>query len=193
MERAKNRPFHCNICGKGFASESSLRTHRSKQHAALIGGANSQSCPVCHKICLNAEALMDHMRTAHKDPNASGTPSKRKRGRTRFRTTDSILCATPHSIAGIPTASNGNFPSPSPSPHPNSAAMSSAPSASFGNTLTSTTAATLMSQMGMSMGPFVMPQVVGAHHASLNHHLNHPQSHFAHHLTGRSQPSFLNL
>lgn len=30
MERAKNRPFHCNICGKGFASESSLRTHRSK-------------------------------------------------------------------------------------------------------------------------------------------------------------------
>ncbi|XP_055929041.1 zinc finger protein rotund-like isoform X6 [Argiope bruennichi] len=75
MERAKNRPFHCNICGKGFASESSLRTHRSKQHAALIGGANSQSCPVCHKICLNAEALMDHMRTAHKDPNASGTPS----------------------------------------------------------------------------------------------------------------------
>ncbi|XP_071043775.1 zinc finger protein rotund isoform X5 [Parasteatoda tepidariorum] len=75
MERAKNRPFHCNICGKGFASESSLRTHRSKQHAALIGGANSQSCPVCHKICLNAEALMDHMRTAHKDPNASGTPT----------------------------------------------------------------------------------------------------------------------
>ncbi|KAG8201130.1 hypothetical protein JTE90_028796 [Oedothorax gibbosus] len=78
MERAKNRPFHCNICGKGFASESSLRTHRSKQHAALIGGANSQSCPVCHKICLNAEALMDHMRTAHRDPNASGTPSRRR-------------------------------------------------------------------------------------------------------------------
>lgn len=30
VERAKNRPFHCTICGKGFATESSLRTHTSK-------------------------------------------------------------------------------------------------------------------------------------------------------------------
>ncbi|KAH7955358.1 hypothetical protein HPB52_000541 [Rhipicephalus sanguineus] len=71
MERAKSRPFHCNICGKGFASDSSLRTHRSKQHAALIGGAASQSCPICHKICVNAEALMEHMRISHKDPPAT--------------------------------------------------------------------------------------------------------------------------
>lgn len=33
VERAKNRPFHCNICGKGFATESSLRTHTSKVSA----------------------------------------------------------------------------------------------------------------------------------------------------------------
>ncbi|XP_076365377.1 uncharacterized protein LOC143254306 isoform X5 [Tachypleus tridentatus] len=78
MERSKNRPFNCNICGKGFASESSLRTHRLKQHASLLGGSNSQSCPVCHKICVNGEALMEHMRVTHKDPNASGTPNKRR-------------------------------------------------------------------------------------------------------------------
>ncbi|KAH6931817.1 hypothetical protein HPB50_000882 [Hyalomma asiaticum] len=36
MERAKSRPFHCNICGKGFASDSSLRTHRSKAELAAV-------------------------------------------------------------------------------------------------------------------------------------------------------------
>ena len=33
IERLKNRPFHCNICGKGFATESSLRTHTGKVSA----------------------------------------------------------------------------------------------------------------------------------------------------------------
>ncbi|GAB6023034.1 hypothetical protein CHUAL_007128, partial [Chamberlinius hualienensis] len=86
MERSKNRPFHCNICGKGFATETSLRTHTSKQHAALIGGQNSQSCPVCHKMFLGNEALLDHMRTTHKDPNSSGVKRKRgQRGKGRGR------------------------------------------------------------------------------------------------------------
>ncbi|XP_044762782.1 uncharacterized protein LOC123319852 isoform X5 [Coccinella septempunctata] len=75
VERAKNRPFHCNICGKGFATESSLRTHTSKvshQHAALIGGPNATTCPLCHKMFIGGESLMEHMKHTHKDPNASG-------------------------------------------------------------------------------------------------------------------------
>ncbi|XP_016972935.1 uncharacterized protein LOC108040160 isoform X2 [Drosophila rhopaloa] len=76
VERAKNRPFHCNICGKGFATESSLRTHTSK-HAALIGGPNATSCPVCHKLFLGTEALVDHMKHVHKEksPTPSGPAS----------------------------------------------------------------------------------------------------------------------
>lgn len=166
-----------------------------QQHAALIGGANSQSCPVCHKICLNAEALMDHMRTAHKDPNASGTPSKRKRGRKFFRTTDSILTSDTAPGRSTPIAANfQHSPSPIPTSHPNTSI--SIPAA-YGNSLSNSTAS-LISQMGMSMGPFVMPSVIGGHHPgqslSSHHPLNHPQSPYAHHpLAGRAQASFLNL
>ena len=36
IERLKNRPFHCNICGKGFATESSLRTHTGKVSREMV-------------------------------------------------------------------------------------------------------------------------------------------------------------
>lgn len=49
---------------------------RLQQHAALIGGPNATSCPLCHKMFLGGEALMEHMKHTHKDPNASGVASK---------------------------------------------------------------------------------------------------------------------
>ncbi|KYM84109.1 hypothetical protein ALC53_05486 [Atta colombica] len=49
----------------------------STQHAALIGGPNATSCPVCHKLFLGGEALMEHMKHTHKDPNASGVANTR--------------------------------------------------------------------------------------------------------------------
>jgi hypothetical protein len=56
--------------------ELQLRDPVLQQHAALLGGPNATSCPVCHKVFLGAEALMEHMKTTHKDPNASGIASK---------------------------------------------------------------------------------------------------------------------
>lgn len=42
----------------------------------MIGGPNATSCPICHKLFLGGEALMEHMKHTHKDPNASGVASK---------------------------------------------------------------------------------------------------------------------
>ncbi|EEB11113.1 zinc finger protein, putative [Pediculus humanus corporis] len=61
VERAKNRPFHCNICGKGFATESSLRTHTSKVPKRRTA---NHPCPICGKHYVNEGSLRKHM-TSH--------------------------------------------------------------------------------------------------------------------------------
>lgn len=51
-----------------------------QQHAALmIGGAAATPCPICHKVVFGGEALVEHMKNTHKDPNASGVASKFRR------------------------------------------------------------------------------------------------------------------
>ena len=48
--------------------------HVKLQHTTLVGGPNPTCCPLCQKVCLSGEALMEHMKFVHKDPNASGVP-----------------------------------------------------------------------------------------------------------------------
>lgn len=59
-----------------YVQEAELRVDVLQHHAALIGGPNATSCPICHKLFLGSEALMEHMKNIHKDNNASGVPSK---------------------------------------------------------------------------------------------------------------------
>lgn len=61
---------------RSAVQEVELRVDVLQQHAALIGGPNTTSCPICHKLFLGGEALMEHMKHTHKDPNASGVASK---------------------------------------------------------------------------------------------------------------------
>lgn len=82
-QRAKNRPYHCALCGKGFNMEASLHMHTSKQHAGLVGTANTLSCPVCYKMVLGSRSLLDHMRTVHEEScvNVPPNAAKRRKGR----------------------------------------------------------------------------------------------------------------
>ena len=46
------------------------------QHQSLVGGPNPSCCPICNKLCMTGELLMEHMKFVHKDPNASGVPGR---------------------------------------------------------------------------------------------------------------------
>ena len=60
IERLKNRPFHCNICGKGFATESSLRTHTGKVSLRTDNPAGQEmgDCSKGGNIRINIKTLV---------------------------------------------------------------------------------------------------------------------------------------
>ena len=56
-----------------------------KQHTSLVGGSNPSCCPLCQKVCVSGEDLMEHMKYVHKDPNASGVPGNQFTTITNFQ------------------------------------------------------------------------------------------------------------
>lgn len=74
-------PLLCPRIGPpGAEQELQLHLGVLQQHAALmIGGATATPCPICHKVVFGGEALVEHMKNTHKDPNASGVASKCQR------------------------------------------------------------------------------------------------------------------
>lgn len=59
-----------------FQEMSQLGNAHNPTHAALLGSQNAVTCPLCHKLFLGGENLMEHMKHTHKEPNASGVASK---------------------------------------------------------------------------------------------------------------------
>lgn len=51
-----------------YFQEAELRMDVLQQHAALMGGASTTSCPLCHKLFLGSESLVEHMKVHHSDP-----------------------------------------------------------------------------------------------------------------------------
>lgn len=69
--------FRLSASPPGAEQELQLHLGVLQQHAALmIGGATATPCPICHKVVFGGEALVEHMKNTHKDPNASGVASK---------------------------------------------------------------------------------------------------------------------
>jgi len=53
------------------AQEVQLRVPVLQQHAALLGGPNASTCPICHKLFLRGDALVEHLKLAHKEHSAA--------------------------------------------------------------------------------------------------------------------------
>ena len=66
-EKARGTNFHCQICGKGFATDSSLALHCEKKHKELVGEFLRRPpkmkpflCTICNKGYTTESALSIH-------------------------------------------------------------------------------------------------------------------------------------
>ena len=63
MRRAIAKPFHCLLCGKGFARRDNLRYHSQNVHGE--GGPVNMNCMVCDKGFTRRDNLNKHLKTLH--------------------------------------------------------------------------------------------------------------------------------
>lgn len=82
--------FIINLCPVGYPlvllappfiwNEQELQLHLGvlQQHAAFMSGPSASTCPICHKLFLNVETLLEHMKFVHKDiaPNLNSSSSQ---------------------------------------------------------------------------------------------------------------------
>jgi len=78
-EKARGTNFHCQICGKGFATDSSLALHCEKKHKELVGEFLRRPpkmkpflCTICNKGYTTESALSIHA-AKHKSPDSEGS------------------------------------------------------------------------------------------------------------------------
>lgn len=78
LMHAPNANWH--LMTTHIASPQELQLHLGvlQQHAALIGGPNATSCPVCHKLFLGTDALLDHMKHVHKEKSPTPTEPRKQ-------------------------------------------------------------------------------------------------------------------
>lgn len=112
--------FIINLCPVGYPlpplHQQELQLHLGvlQQHAAFMSGPSASTCPICHKLFLNVETLLEHMKFVHKDiaPNlnsSSGSQNVNNDNQSSNQSTINLSASTKmHSPTTTPRPQDAN-------------------------------------------------------------------------------------